>query len=413
MSFLTRVATGLGFKSAPRTMSIDELAKKLDSGFANGTGFSVSHQHALQVSTVFACTKMLMDGCGTPELNLYRLKADNTRELARELPEFRVLNRRPNEWQTSFEFRRTMTMHAVLTGNALAIKVVGGDGRLRELIPVMPQNWQIEEMGRYDVRYRVFDKWGLIGVFEPNEVFHLPGPSWDGLEGLDAIKLARAAIGLGLAAESTQASLHANGGRPAGILTTEQPTSKDVVQKLREYWSEFSGKNRQGTAILDNGFKYQPMLMTGVDAQHLETRRFQVEEICRFFGISPVVIGHSDKMPTLPGAVEGYFGTHYRQALYPWHVCWTQRLDEFVLDGNGPLFCEFDTRYLRQGSIKDRAAYARVMIELGVWTRNEWRDEDRMDPLPGLDQPLTPMNMSQGTGKTPTVAPTDPDDEEN
>jgi phage portal protein BeeE len=80
--------------------------------------------------------------------------------------------------------------------------------------------------------------------------------------------------------------------------------------------------------------------------------------------------------------------------LAPWHQSWIQRLDEFVLDGDGPLFAEFDTRYLTAGSMKDRAAWARTMAEMGIYSRNELRDEEGKDPIAGLDQPLTPLNMT-------------------
>jgi HK97 family phage portal protein len=411
MSLLTRAASALGFSTRSKVLSIEDLAAKLDGGMGMAGLAAVSHQAALQVGTVFACARVLMDGVATPELNVYRQSTDGTRDLARDIPEQRLLNRRPNEWQTSFEFRRTMTLHLVLTGNALAVKVLGSDGRVRELIPIMPQHWQLHEVGRYDVEYRVYDRWGMIGVFAPDQVLHLSGPQWDGYEGLDAVKLARSAIGLSMAAESTQAALHANGGRPAGILTTDQPTSKDVVQKLRDYWKEFSARNRQGTAILDNGFKYMPLMMTGVDGQHLETRRFQVEEICRAMGVFPIMVGHSDKAATF-ASTEAFFGASERQTLRPLHTLWKQRLDEFVLDGAGPLFCEFDTRYLRQGSTKDRAVWARAMAELGIYTRNELRQEEGRDPLPGLDTPLTPMNMQASTGTGEDEA-SDPSDEED
>jgi hypothetical protein len=129
-----------------------------------------------------------------------------------------------------------------------------------------------------------------------------------------------------------------------------------------------------------------------VDAQHVETRRLQVEEICRAFGVFPLMVGHSDKTSTFASS-EAFFAAHVKHTLAPWHALWTQRLDEFVLDGSGPLWVEFDTRYLLAGSMKDRAVWARTMAELGIYTRNELRDEEGRDPLPGLDEPLTPLNM--------------------
>ena len=98
---------------------------------------------------------------------------------------------------------------------------------------------------------------------------------------------------------------------------------------------------------------------------------------------------------------EAFFAAHMIHTLFPWQTRWTQGLDEFVLDGNGPLFAEFDTRYMRAGSMKDRSQWARTMVETGIYTRNEAREEEGKDPLPGLDKPLTPMNMTQGSQNEP------------
>ena len=386
----------LTWRSAPAPRPFEEIIARLDSvlGAASIAGISISATTALQVATVLSCVKAIADGCATPELHVYREKKDGRRELANNIPEYRMLNRRPNEWQTSFEFRRTMTMHAALTGDALAIKVMKGN-RVAELIPVVPGSFTIEKAARYDVRYRCYDEFGLIGEFGPDEVLHLPAWQWSGYKGLDAVKLAASAVGLSIAAERNQGTYYENGGRPAGVLTTANKMSKESIESLREAWQKFTTTNRNGTAILDNGFSYAPLAMTGVDAQHLETRRFQVEEICRAFGVFPIMVGHSDKTATFASS-EAFFAAHLIHTLAPWHKLWAQRLDEFVLDGGGPLFVEFDTRYLRAGSMKDRAQWARTMAEMGIYTRNELRDEEGKDPLPGLDDPLTPLNMGGG-----------------
>lgn len=399
MGVVSRIAGALGFKSSPQPRPFEEVMARLDGGLGGSALVPVTSSQAMQVATVMACVRVIANGCATPRLHVYRERRDGTRELATNIPEYRLLNRRPNEWQTSFEFRRMMTMHAALTGNGLAVKVRVGN-RVRELIPVRPGFFDIRKVARYQVEYRVWDEFGMIGTFGPQDVFHLPNWQWEDVEGLDALKLARNAIGLSMAAEATQASLFANGGRPAGILTSDKTLTPEGIDRLKDGWRTFTQGNRLGTAILDNGFKYEQIAMTGVDAQHLETRRFQVEEICRAFDVFPLMIGHSDKTATFASS-EAFFGAHLKHTLAPWHTLWTQRLDEFVLDGAGPLFVEFDTRYLTAGSMADRAQWARTMAEMGIYTRNELRDEEGKDPLPGLDDPLTPLNMTGATGTDP------------
>ncbi len=235
-------------------------------------------------------------------------------------------------------------------------------------------------------------------------MLHLPNLQWDFWRGMNAVRLAAAAVGLSMAAETSQAKLHENGGQPSGILATDQTVSAEVIERLKLAWMKFRAAQRSGLAVLDRGFKYQPLAMTGVDSQHVETRRMQVEEICRAFGVFPIMVGHADKTATFASS-EAFFAAHVKHTLAPWHALWCQRLDEYVLDGGGPLWCEFDTRYLMQGSMKDRAVWARTMAELGIYTRNELRDEEGRDPLPGLDAPLTPLNMQGGTTDGDDAAP--------
>jgi HK97 family phage portal protein len=172
--------------------------------------------------------------------------------------------------------------------------------------------------------------------------------------------------------------------------------SKEQHERLTEWVRSKGGTANTGTPlILDRAAKWVSTAMSGVDAQHDQTRRTQIEEICRGYGVFPIMVGHSDKSATFASS-EAFFAAHVKHTLAPWHEAWTQRIDEMLLDGSGPLFAEFDTRYMTEGSMKDRAQWARTMAELGIYTRNEIRDEEGMDPLPGLDEPLTPLNMTQG-----------------
>ena len=395
MSLLTRLRSALSLRSAPTPRPFEDVMARIDDAYgATVAGLAVTPAAALQVATVLACVKVIADGCATPALHVFRERQDRRREVARNIPEYRLLNRRPNQWQTSFEFRRTMTAHAALTGAGLAVKVMAGN-RVRELIPVKPGNYTIERTARYDRVFRVHDEFGEIGILTEDQVFYLPNLQWEFWRTLSAVRLAASAIGLSMAAENNQAKLHENGGRPGGILSTDGKLTAEIVDRLKEQWGRFNSSNRNGIAVLDSGLKFHAMAMSAVDAQHVETRRLQVEEICRAFGVFPLMVGHSDKTSTFASS-EAFFAAHVKHTLAPWHALWTQRIDEFVLDGAGPLWVEFDTRYLLAGSMKDRAAWARTMAELGIYTRNELRDEEGRDPLPGLDEPLTPLNMGGG-----------------
>lgn len=387
----------MGRKSAQLTY--DQIADMIDGdGGASVAGVIVNNKTALRVSTVLACVKVIADGCATPELHVFREKADGAREKATNIPEYRLLNRRPNEWQTSFEWRRLMTIHAALTGAGLSIKVRGDNRRVRELIPVQPGQWEVRKVSRYEVRYRCWDEFGVIGDFAADDVFVINALQWDWIESIDAVSLARSAIGLALATERSQEAMHKNGLRPSGTYSVEGTLTPDQHDRLTSWLAKKAGPDKAGAPlVLDRAAKWFSTAMTGVDAQHVETRRLQVEEICRMYGVFPIMVGHSDKTSTFASS-EAFFAAHLIHTLAPWHRAWNQRIDEMLLDGAGPLFTEFDTRYMRAGSIKDRAVYARTMIEMGLMSPNEYRDEEGWDPRPGGDEYLKPMNMSSGNG---------------
>ncbi len=388
----------LGQKST--LLTYDQIASLIDGSDAGRSvaGMIVNDKTALQVATVLACVRVIADGCATPRLDVFRELDDGKRQRAVNIPEYRLLNRRPNEWQTSFEWRRVMTAHAALTGAGLSIKVRGDNRRVRELIPVLPGRWDVRRISRYEVRYRVWDEFGFVGEFKPEDVFVLHGMQWDYIGALNHVKAAASAIALGMAAERSQAAFHENGARPSGTYSVEGSLTSEQHDKLTAWLRrQYAGADRAGLPmVLDRAAKWISTSMTGVDSQHLETRRLQVEEVCRAFNVLPIMVGHSDKAATFASA-ESFFAAHLKHTLAPWHTAWTQRLDETLLDGSGPLFAEFDTRYLKAGDMTARAGWSRTMAEMGIYTRNELRDEEGKDPLDGLDEPLTPMNMGNTT----------------
>lgn len=386
------------FSRKAAELTYDQVAGLIDGISAgNVAGVVVNEKTALQVATVLACVKVIADGCATPDLHVKREKRDGTHERANNIPEYRLLSRRPNEWQTSFEWRRLMTLHAALTGAALSIKVMGDNRRVRELIPVEPGRWDVRKISRYELRYRCWDEFGMIGEFTPDQVFLLNGVQWEWTKSLNAVRLARSAIGLAMATEKSMQSMHANGLRPSGVYSVDGTLNDDQHKRLSEWIAKQAGPDRFGKPlVLDRAAKWLQTASTAIDAQSNETRRTQVEEICRAYGVFPIMVGHSDKASTF-ASTEAFFGAHLIHTLTPWHKAWAQRIDEMLLDGSGPLFAEFDTRYIRMASMKDRAMYARTMIEMGLMSPNEWRDMEGMDPRPGGDEYLRPLNMASGS----------------
>lgn len=263
------VAPPLQQRSAgqPAPRNFDDTMRAIDQGWASaGTAIpGVSVMEAMQVVTVMACVRAIAKGCATPDLLLFREDAKTGRNvLAKDRPEFRVLNRRPNVWQTSYDFRLQMTAMAVLTEGALAIPV-RVSGIVRELIPVRSGFFRLEETDRYEMVVHVWDQFGPIGTFALEDVFYLPNLMWDRIKGLHPVKIAASAIGLSMQAEATQHALFRNGGRPTGVLSVKTALSPGALERLREAWRSYTTSNRNGTAILDSDASYVPMAFSSVD----------------------------------------------------------------------------------------------------------------------------------------------------
>ena len=216
-------------------------------------------------------------------------------------------------------------------------------------------------------------------------MFYLRGPSLDGFRGLAAIRQAREAIGLSKALERQQAKLAGNGGKPSGVLTFAQPLKPETKDKLRETWQEKFGANGDGgIAILDGDAKFQSMTMTSVDAQYIETRRLQVEEIARVFRVQPIMLMQADKAATFASA-EQMFRNHVIHTLGPWIERFEQAANRDILSNETGLRVDLDERNLLRGDFKDQAEYYAKALGAGgtpAWmTQNEIRVEVGLNPV--------------------------------
>ena len=360
-------------------------------GSTSKSGVRVSNATALEVSAVFACVRVISEGIAQLPLKVIRQRGD-IRNAATDLPIYKLLHRQPNEWQTSFEFREALTMHAVLSGNGYAyINRVAG--KVRELIPLLPSQVSIEQKPDYSIVYHVSDGKEILGTIPRRDIFHLRGPSWDTASGLDCVRLARDAIGLSIATEEYQSKLHGNGGKPGGILTTSAQLSPDAMQRVREQWQQVYGSSRNAfrTAVLDGAWKYEPMGVTSVDAQTMEARRFQIEEICRAFRVFPQMVMQADKAATYASA-EQFFLNHVVHSLGPWLERWEQAIDRDLLEGDD-IYAHFETNALLRGAAADRAAFYTSLYNIGVLSPNEIRAYEDLNPYPGGDEFRVPMNM--------------------
>jgi HK97 family phage portal protein len=366
------------------------------------SGVSVSYDAALRTTTVFACTRVISEGIAQLPKNLYDYDlANNSKTKNTTHQAYRLLTDTPNEWMTSFEFFETMTMHAVLTGNAFAY--IGRSGKkIIELIPLVPNQVSMVRNVDWSIDYYVTDLAGKMMKLDSANVFHLKGPSWNNYQGMDVVQLAREAIGLSIATETTHASLHANGAQPGGILSVKGKLDKDGRDRLKAAWHAFYGgvANRYKTAVLDQEATWQQLGMNGVDAQHLETRRFQIEEVCRAMRVFPQMVMHTDKTATFASA-EVFFLAHVVHSLGPWVTRWEEAISKYILADDANLKLKLDTASIQRGDAQSRAAFYQAALggargETAYMTRNEVRDIEGLNPIAGGDKLLIPVIAPPG-----------------
>lgn len=358
------------------------------------SGVAVNVDSALKVSTVLACARVLANGIAQIPLKVYREDEKGSKQPDKKHSAYKLLWRRPNDWMTSFEFRQLIMFHAVLNGNGYAYIGRGGvSKRLVELIPLVG-HVEVKQANDWTLSYHVTGKDGLTQVFPRESIMHLRGPSWNGYAGMNAIQIAREAIGLAIATEETHARLHSNGAKPGGLLSFEKELGDKAKDRLKALAQDnISGlRNAFKTLVLDNNAKWTPFQMTGVDGQHLETRRFQIEEICRDLGVFPQMVGYSDKTATFASA-EAFFLAHVIHSLEPWIENWQQVFARDLFPDDDDVTAEFSVQGLLRGDHKTRAEFYAAGIVNGYFTRNEVRKWENLNPIDGLDTPLIPLNM--------------------
>lgn len=371
------------------TVSLDNLADM--AGFVRyGTfsGVSVSPQTAIQVPAVICAVRVISEGVAQTRTRVLAEDYDEegrlTRKVARKHWAQKLLAVRPNEFQTPFQFKEYAVTACILDRGFLGIKNEV-DGEVREVLPLPMGTWSIERVpNSWDYFFRVSYANGESGTYAPNQVVYMRGPTLDGWQSLPALSAAREAIGLSVALEKQQSKLAGNGGKPSGVLSFAETLNPERREKLRELWQERFGPNGEGgVAVLDGAAKFESMTMTSVDAQHLETRQFQVEEIARAFRVHPNKLMHSGNQATFASA-ESFARVHVVDTLGPWIRRYEEVMNRDILGNKPQLRVDLDERALLRGDFKDQADYYAKALGAGghpPWmSQNEVREDLGLNP---------------------------------
>lgn len=402
-----------GGQAAELKMSSADLANLLRGGHVSAAGATVNWATALQVSTVLSCCKVIAEGIAQVTWKVHQ--GVGGRSGASDHPLYDLIYRRPNSWQTSFEFRETLAFHVLLTGNAFAWKgMVGSQRELRSLEPIEPGRMTVQRERDGRLRYFEQREGGDRVEHDPASIWHLRGPSWNSWMGLEAVKLAREAIGLSMAIESGQANLQRGGARISGVHSVKNKMGPEKFDQLAAWLARYEeGGDLAGKPlILDDEAKFTAFGMTGVEAQTLESRKHQVEEICRTFRVMPIMIGQSDKAATYASA-EQMFLAHVVHCLLPWYERWCMSADVNLLseqDRAEGYYTKLNPNALMRGAAKDRADfYAKA---LGAGGTAPWMVQDEVRSLEELD-PMGGHAAELGRGAMNQTPPTPEDDEDD
>lgn len=365
------------------------------SGRATATGKHVSVDSAMQLSTVWACVRLISETVSTLPLRVYRKREKGGRDVADDHPLFNLLCRSPNSEMTPGRFMLMIVASIIIRGNAYVEKQRIA-GRIVALMPLLPQNVTVRrEAGR--LVYDVLDGVGGKRTLKADDVMHIRGFGLDGVCGMQPIMQGREIIGAATAANEASAKIFANGMQVSGILSTDSTLNKDQREQIGGNVNKFSVSTNHGKLmVLEAGMKYQGISMDPENAQMLETRAFNVEEICRLLGVPPFMVGHMDKASSWASSVEAQNLHFLTSCLRPILDNIEQEIIRCLVPREewGTVYAEFSVEGLLRADSAGRSAFYNVALQNGWMSRNEVRALENLPPIEGGDVYTVQVNLT-------------------
>lgn len=368
-------------------------------------GKRVNERSAMQMTAVYSCVRILSEAVASLPIHIYKYNDSGGKEKALDHPLYFLLHDEPNPEMTSFVFRETLMTHLLLWGNAYAQIIRNGKGEVIALYPLMPDRMKVDrdEHGQLYYEYSLSPDdaptmKGRTVVLKPSDVLHIPGLGFDGLVGYSPIAMAKNAIGLAIAAEEYGSKFYANGAAPSGVL--EHPGTIKDPSRVRESWTQTFGgsSNANKVAVLEEGMKYTPISISPNEAQFLETRKFQINEIARIFRVPPHMVGDLEKSSF--SNIEQQSLEFVKYTLDPWVSRWEQSMIRSLLtaDEKSTYFIKFNVDGLLRGDYQSRMNGYSIGRQNGWMSANDIRELENLDRIPaelGGDLYLINGNMTK------------------
>lgn len=351
-------------------------------------GKTVTERSAMQMTAVYSCVRILSEAIAGLPLQFYRYTESGGKEKAVDHPLYFLLHDEPNPEMTSFVFRETLMTHLLLWGNAYAQIIRNGRGEVIALYPLMADRMSVNRDvdGQLYYEYTVYSDdaptvRGSTVRLAPTDVLHIPGLGFDGLVGYSPIAMAKNAIGMAIACEEYGAKFFANGAAPSGVL--EHPGTIKDPSRVRESWqSTFGGSaNSNKVAVLEEGMKYTPISISPEQAQFLETRKFQIDEIARIFRVPPHMVGDLEKSSF--SNIEQQSLEFVKYTLDPWVSRWEQAMVRSLLNAEDKkrYFIKFNVDGLLRGDYQSRMNGYAIGRQNGWMSANDIRELENLDRI--------------------------------
>lgn len=370
----------------------------------DAAGSRVGTEEAMSLSAWWNAISLLAGTIGSIPLKLYRRDGENA-VVATEDPRHRLVYRAPTPWHTAMEWRELCMGQLLSRGNAFNRILRDDTGRARAVEPIHPNRVRVEARGG-EIVYCVRQKTGAEKEYAASEILHFRGLGSDGLTGLSVVSLARRSLGYSLELERHGAALMSNKARPGGILATDQNLKPEQRKDLAATWDKmYNGGGIGRTAVVDGGLRWQDIGLSNEDAQFVETREFQIQEIARWFNLPPHFL--KDMSRATFSNIEQQAIEFVTHTIRPWAERIEQRLDLSLLDESeqGELFFKFSLEGLLRGDSAARAAYYQSLFNMGALSPNDIRKLEDMNSVEGGDERFVQLNLQTLTAASEPLAP--------
>lgn len=357
------------------------------------SGMRIDAESAQKVSAYFRGVDILSTALAMLPLQGFKVTEEGRDRLNFTTAD--VVGRKPNGWQDSFQWRRQQMRHLIHWGNGYNRIVPGSRGFLDQLWPIHPTLVTPRQLDTtrivYDVRNPTT---GATYTYTQDEIFHLRGVSDDGVTGKGVLAYARDAIGLSLAQDSYAAAIFARGAMHGGVIKVDGIMDEDASKRMaRSFVNATAGPNNwHWPAVLEQGAEWQPNSMTPENAQMLLSRKFSVNDIARWLGLPPHMLADLERSTNNNIEHQGQEFVTYN--LGPWLTLFENAVNDQLIIQTDTYYVEFLRDALVRGDIVARWDAYMKAVTTGTFTRNEVRELENRNKLPGLDKPLDPQNIT-------------------